>query len=154
MFEFVLGNAHSSQHNIARECLSCPSSVLQQNSDVQSHTVRCSNSSPTRSLERANSSPSRELQNSNSSSPSNQKDNNSSLRNLQNKKSSPCSSPQNSDSSFTRGLQRGSITRGSVQQRSSFPTKRSSVRYVIVIKYCLFIFACYADYMFLDNLLP
>jgi hypothetical protein len=75
------------------------------------------------------------------------------LRNLRNKKSSPCSSPQNSDSSFARGLERGSITRGSIQQRSSSPTKRSSVRYVIVIKYCLFIFACYADYMFLDNLL-
>jgi hypothetical protein len=154
MFEFVSETAPSSQHNIARECVGCPSSVLQHNSDAQSHTVQCSNSYPTRSVQRANSCPSRDLQNSNSKSSSNQKDNKSPSRNQQNKTISPCRSLQSSDSSLTRGLQRGSIARGSFQQRSSSPTKRTSVRYVTVIKYCLFIFACYADYMFLDNLLP
>jgi hypothetical protein len=154
MFEFVLGGVPSSQQNIARECLSCPSSVLHHNSDAQSHTVQCSNSSPTQSLQRANSSPSRNLQNSNSSSSGNQNDNNFSLhnqRNLQNKNSSSFHRQENDDSCLTRGLQRGSVCRGSVQQRSSSPAKRISVRYVSDKK-CFFIIACYADYMFLDNL--
>jgi ribosomal protein L44E len=90
MLKFVLASAPSSQHSIAKECLSSPSCGLQHNNNAPSPKVQRSNGSSSRSVHHSNG-------------------------------------------SQTYGLQRNGMTRRSIQQRSSSPTKRVSVKYVCTV---------------------